>query len=62
MTNHTTELEPCPFCGGEADPEGWLMIDAAGNEIRGPECDDCGATARSKELWNTRHRKGKIKC
>lgn len=44
------ELKPCPFCGGECDPEGWLD----GNGLRGPECEECGATARSAEAWNRR--------
>ncbi|WP_262278665.1 hypothetical protein [Pseudomonas aeruginosa] len=41
---------PCPFCGGEVDPTGWLR----GDGTRGPECNDCGATARSMEAWQTR--------
>jgi tRNA(Ile2) C34 agmatinyltransferase TiaS len=40
----------CPLCGGNVDPKGWL--DGQGN--RGPECEDCGATARSMEIWNSR--------
>lgn len=44
-------IKPCPFCGSEdVDPIGWL--DGSGR--RGPECSDCGATARSKEGWNKR--------
>lgn len=42
--------QPCPFCGGKCDPEGWLR----GDGVRGPECEDCGATAASIEEWNTR--------
>ncbi|MFU2892045.1 hypothetical protein ACM7N3_11785 [Pseudomonas aeruginosa] len=44
------EPAPCPFCGGEVDPTGWLR----GDGPRGPECNDCGATARSMEAWQTR--------
>ncbi|MBG6287715.1 hypothetical protein I5I61_09690 [Pseudomonas nitroreducens] len=40
----------CPFCGGEVDPTGWLR----GDGVRGPECDDCGATAPSIEVWEQR--------
>lgn len=47
-TNH--DALPCPFCGGEVDPEGWL----GGDGRRGPECNDCGATADSMEAWNRR--------
>lgn len=42
--------EACPFCGGAVDPEGWLR----GDGVRGPECDDCGATAISMEVWRQR--------
>lgn len=45
----TSELKPCPFCGGKADPEGWMSIDC-----KGPSCDDCGASANSADAWNTR--------
>ncbi|MCG8907317.1 hypothetical protein [Pseudomonas sp. DP-17] len=41
---------PCPFCGGEVDPTGWLR----GDGVRGPECDGCGATAPSMEVWEQR--------
>lgn len=44
------EPAPCPFCGGEVDPTGWLR----GDGTRGPECNYCGATARSMEAWQTR--------
>lgn len=40
----------CPFCGGEVDPTGWLR----GDGVRGPECNDCGATAPSMEVWQRR--------
>lgn len=43
-----TENAPCPFCGGQVDPEGWLRGDGA----RGPECESCGATAPHLALWN----------
>jgi hypothetical protein len=46
------ELKPCPFCGcNSIDKHGWY--DGQGNI--GPECDNCGATARSMHKWNTRH-------
>lgn len=45
----TSELKPCPFCGGKADPEGWSSIDR-----KGPACDDCYASADTIERWNTR--------
>ncbi|MEH8011974.1 hypothetical protein ABZQ96_04280 [Pseudomonas aeruginosa] len=44
------EPAPCPFCGSEVDRTGWLR----GNGTRGPECNYCGATARSMEAWQTR--------
>lgn len=44
------ELKNCPFCGGKCDPKGWLRNDG----VRGPECEDCGASAESVERWNTR--------
>jgi len=44
------KLEACPFCGGQVDPNGWLRNDG----VRGPECEQCGATAESIEAWNTR--------
>lgn len=53
--------KPCPFCGGAVDPEGWLGTKpnpdapcATGEEYRGPECEDCGATAPDMETWNRR--------
>lgn len=45
----------CPFCGGTVDPTGWMGNDSRGNRIQGPECNDCGATAPSLEVWNKRH-------
>lgn len=45
-----TELKPCPFCGGKADPAGWM----AGDGKTGPACDDCGSAGGSLEIWNTR--------
>lgn len=41
----------CPFCGGPVDEDGWL----AESGERGPECEDCGATACSIEDWNSRY-------
>lgn len=43
------ENSPCPFCGGQVDPEGWLR----GDGVRGPECDSCGATAPTLGEWNS---------
>ena len=45
-------LLPCPFCGGAADQDGWID----GNGRTGPECEKCGATARSTDDWNKRFR------
>lgn len=47
------KLKPCPFCNGTVDPEGWLCNDGT----RGPECNDCGASARDLKTWNTRKAK-----
>ena len=45
-----TNLLPCPFCGSvNIDPKGWASTDRAG-----PACDDCGGTADTVELWNSR--------
>jgi hypothetical protein len=43
-------VKPCPFCGGAADPAGWLNSDGQ----RGPECEECGATAVDADAWNYR--------
>jgi len=53
-----TELKPCPFCGGEAEP-----FNPFGN-INGPwyvRCSDCGGSIRFEHTeaeaiaaWNTR--------
>lgn len=40
----------CPFCGGPVDPTGWMGKD----DLRGPECEGCGATAPDMETWNSR--------
>lgn len=50
INNVPRELKPCPFCGGEADPKGWMSSDGA----HGPACDSCGATANSADEWNAR--------
>ncbi len=48
-------LLPCPFCGGDCDPEGWLKRNGKGDVYeRGPECEQCGATAESIDSWNSR--------
>lgn len=44
------KLKPCPFCGGEVDPEGWL----SNNDLRGPECNGCGATTCDVASWEMR--------
>ena len=44
------ELLPCPFCGGDALPDGWRTQGGAS----GPSCDQCGATAWSAYTWNSR--------
>ena len=46
----TSKILCCPFCGGNVDPAGWLR----GDGVRGPECEDCGATASSMDVWNKR--------
>jgi hypothetical protein len=44
-------LLPCPFCGStDIDAKGWMN----GEGKTGPECEGCGATAESVDLWNTR--------
>lgn len=50
IPNVLRKLKPCPFCGGEADPKGWMSSDGA----QGPACDSCGATANSADEWNAR--------
>ena len=40
----------CPFCGGTVDPTGWM----GEGDLRGPECEGCGATAPDMETWNSR--------
>lgn len=49
MADQDQDNKPCPFCGAEVDPEGWM-----GHDERGPECEGCGATARTIEEWNSR--------
>lgn len=45
-----SELLPCPFCGSKnIDAKGWASTDRDG-----PACDDCGGTADTIELWNSR--------
>jgi hypothetical protein len=43
-------LKLCPFCeSDDLDHEAW-----ASQTKRGPGCMSCGATAETKERWNTR--------
>lgn len=51
MTQDEREkLAPCPFCGSASiDPAGWASTDRSG-----PACDDCGGSADTVELWNSR--------
>lgn len=44
------KLLPCPFCGGECDPEGWT---SSANK-HGPACMECSGSAETIERWNTR--------
>ena len=44
------KAKECPFCGGPVDPTGWMGKD----DLRGPECEQCGATAPDMETWNSR--------
>ena len=52
------KLLPCPFCGSSnVDPKGWATLPQYANtpeERSGPACDDCGASARTIKIWNTR--------
>ena len=59
--NRTTELMPCPFCGGKATLRMCWMED--GHRYRVVECVECGATTpgnysevgdQSAWDWNTR--------
>ena len=60
--NETTSerelLACCPFCGSQnVDAEGWATLPeyaATPEERSGPACDDCGSTAPSIKIWNTR--------
>lgn len=45
-----SKYKPCPFCGGECDPKGWLQ----NNGLKGPECKRCGSTAPSIKIWEMR--------
>lgn len=54
----TTELKPCPFCGGEASTWAQVTLHPPGFEI---ECDSCGASTsadpiedKAREAWSTR--------
>jgi len=50
------KLKMCPFCkSADIDPEGWMSSDQEGGNIRqGPACNNCGASADTVDLWNTR--------
>lgn len=58
MSKPDTTNRPCPFCGGEVDPEGNPGRDEdpeTGDAlVRGPECMTCGATAPDTATWNQR--------
>src|SRR5689334_22185944 len=44
------KLEPCPFCkSNNIDPEMWST-----QTEKGPGCMNCGATAETIVMWNTR--------
>lgn len=45
-------LLPCPFCGGEADPESWQYIH--GRYEGRIQCTVCKATAPNFAAWNDR--------
>lgn len=48
------KLLPCPFCGSKnIDAKGWASTDRSG-----PACDDCGGSADTVELWNSRPAQG----
>lgn len=57
LTPDQIALKPCPFCGGECDPKGWMRNDGT----TGPECVECGATAASAEAWNIRAQDEKLR-
>lgn len=45
------ELKKCPFCNSDdVDCDGWRSNDGR----VGPACNNCGATAETIEIWNTR--------
>lgn len=53
----STELKPCPFCGGDVEIESW----ASGNQWRA-ECSECGVgesynptRQAAIDFWNSRH-------
>ncbi len=58
MTEAEAEIvikaKECPFCGGLVDTTNWLGHGKEGKDIRGPECEQCGATAPDMETWNSR--------
>lgn len=47
----TDKLEPCPFCGGEAE---WSVEGEPGHENSWISCRDCGSSANDMETWNRR--------
>jgi hypothetical protein len=57
-TNAQTMLRECPFCGSlNVDPAGWATLPQYAEtpeERSGPACDDCGASAQTVAIWNTR--------
>jgi hypothetical protein len=51
-------LLPCPFCGGEADPKEVAYTRSDDDHQMthyNPGCGECGAEAKSVDVWNTRN-------
>jgi hypothetical protein len=58
MTLASVNLLPCPFCAStNIDSEGW-----ASTVRKGPACDDCGGSADTVELWNSRPEAERLKA
>lgn len=53
-----TNLLPCPGCGGEADPKEVCYTkphETGDKPYYSPGCTNCGFTAPSNDIWNTRN-------